>query len=180
MNHDDHVRLIRNGVSPGGKQVWGDFGSGWGAFTLALRDVAGPAVEIWSVDRSESSLRAQRAEFDRRFPGTNLHLLVADFTQPLELPPLDGIVAANSIHYVRDQAGLLRDWRRYLAQGGRLVIVEYEMERPNSWVPYPVSFRALGSLAAQAGFAAPRLLEAHPSRRSPQMYAAELQLVATV
>ena len=37
MDHTDHVNLIRAGVSTGG--VWADFGSGGGAFTLALADV---------------------------------------------------------------------------------------------------------------------------------------------
>src|SRR4051794_2008208 len=95
MNHDDHLRLIRDGVPNAPGQVWADLGSGWGAFTLALRDAAGPDVEIWSVDRDVSALRSQRAEFDRHFPGTLLHQVTADFTRPLELPPLDGIVAAN-------------------------------------------------------------------------------------
>ena len=43
MNHEDHVRLLRKGiVEPGG--VWADFGSGAGAFTLALADLLGTEV----------------------------------------------------------------------------------------------------------------------------------------
>ena len=38
MNHDDHVRLIREGVLGGGI-AWADLGSGSGAFTLALADL---------------------------------------------------------------------------------------------------------------------------------------------
>ncbi|TMD25838.1 MAG: class I SAM-dependent methyltransferase, partial [Chloroflexi bacterium] len=50
MNHEDHVRLLRKGiVEPGG--VWADFGSGAGAFTLALADLLGTEGSIYSVDK---------------------------------------------------------------------------------------------------------------------------------
>jgi ubiquinone/menaquinone biosynthesis C-methylase UbiE len=174
VNHDDHVRLLRNGVPTGGAQTWADFGSGRGAFTLALRDLAGSEVEIWSVDRDASALRAQRDELARRFPGTALHTVTADFTETLTLPPLDGIVAANAIHFVRDQRALLARWRRYLKADGRLVVVEYEREQAISWVPFPLSFRRLMLLAEETGFADAVLLDAHPSRQSPHIYSAML------
>ncbi len=57
MNHADHVRLLRGGVpAPGG--VWADFGSGEGAFTLALADLLGTSGEIYSVDQDAGALRA--------------------------------------------------------------------------------------------------------------------------
>lgn len=173
MNHNDHVDLIRNGIAePGG--MWADFGSGWGAFTLALRDVAGDEVEIWSVDRDAGSLRTQRAAFEQQFPGTRLHMLQTDFTAALDLPPLDGIVAANSIHFVRDRVALLRRWRGYLKPTGRLILVEYDTDSGNQWVPFPVSFASLPALTRQSGFAAPSGLHRRPSRFSGAMYSALL------
>src|SRR5688572_18745707 len=126
MQHADHVRLIEAGIVAGAGGVWADFGSGSGAFTLALRDVAGPDVEIWSVDRDAGALRSQQSAMERQFPGTRLHLTADDFTRPLALPLLDGIVAANAIHYVRDRVALLRRWRACLKPGGRLILVEYD------------------------------------------------------
>ena len=172
MNHDDHVRLIAAGVGRGG--VWADFGAGTGAFTLALRDVAGPDAELIAIDRDRSALRALRAAMERHFPGTRLRLAEGDFTGPLALPPLDGILAANAIHYVpsRDQGALLRRWRGYLKPGGRLILVEYDADVGNRWVPYPVSFTALAALTAEAGFREPVLLGVVPSRFLGRMYAA--------
>jgi ubiquinone/menaquinone biosynthesis C-methylase UbiE len=172
MNHEDHVRLIEGGIGHGRGGVWADFGAGSGAFTLALRDVAGSEVEIIAVDRDRSSLRDLQAAMERRFPGTRLRLLDADITGQIPLPPLDGIVAANAIHYARDHAGLLQRWRGYLKRGGRLVVVEYDAEVGNRWVPYPMSFTALGRVAPGAGFAAPALLATVPSRYLGRMYAA--------
>ena len=178
MQHADHVRLIERGIERGRGGVWADLGSGGGAFTLALRDLAGPEVEICSVDRDAGSLRVQQAQMERQFPGTTLRVLAEDFTQSLPLPLLDGIVAANSIHYVRDRAVLLRGWRRYLKPAGRLILIEYDSGEGNRWVPYPVSFASLPRLAGTAGYASPELLRTYPSRFLDGMYAALLRPVA--
>ena len=174
MNHADHVRLIEAGIDRGAGGRWADFGAGSGAFTLALRDLAGPNAEIIAVDRDRTSLRALHAEMQRRFPGTHLETFAADFAADLELPPLDGILTANAIHYVpwREQEALLRRWRTYLNPGARLIVVEYDAASGNRWVPYPVSFLSLGPLAEAAGFTEPILLGAVPSRFLGRMYAA--------
>jgi SAM-dependent methyltransferase len=172
MNHDDHVQLIANGIEAGGGGVWADLGAGTGAFTLALRDVAGPETEIYAVDRDPSSLRALQAAFDRHFPGTNLHLQTADFTGPLDLPPLDGIIAANAIHFVRDHVALLRQWRDYLQPDGRLVLVEYDTDDGNRWVPYPISFASLARVARAAGYRELTLIGSRGSRFLDRMYGA--------
>ncbi len=173
MNHDDHVRLIAGAFDRSGG-VWADFGAGWGAFTLAIRDLAGPESEIYALDRDRSALASLRDGMIRMFPETYLHLLEGDIRQPLDLPPLDGIVAANSLHFVdrKQQAATLRRWSALLKPGGRIVIVEYDSNDPNQWVPYPISFRRLGSLTREGGFPAPVLLATHPSTWHGQMYAA--------
>jgi ubiquinone/menaquinone biosynthesis C-methylase UbiE len=176
MNHDDHIHLIEHGIERDSGGVWVDFGAGSGAFTLALRDLAGPDVELIAVDRDQSSLRSLRSAMERQFPGASLQLINADFRQELLLPPLDGIIAANAVHYVADQAALLRGWRHYLKPGGRLIVVEYDTDSGNRWVPYPLSFAALTRLAPAAGFTVPRLLGARPSRFLGRIYAAMTSL----
>jgi ubiquinone/menaquinone biosynthesis C-methylase UbiE len=172
MNHHDHVLLIAPGIPPDSGGVWADLGSGSGAFTLALHDIAGPDVEIWSVDQDRHALQDQQKAFVRQFPGAPLHLVNADFTKPLELPPLDGILSANAIHYVADPVALLRQWIPYLKPDGRLIIVEYDADSGNRWVPYPVSFNTLQTIAPAAGYRAPVLLNTVPSRFLGRIYAA--------
>jgi ubiquinone/menaquinone biosynthesis C-methylase UbiE len=164
MNHTDHVRLIAPGVPANAGGRWADFGAGTGAFTLALRDVAGPDVEIIAIDRDAGDLRELQRAIERAFPGTLLRTHAADFTRPLELPPLDGILAANSLHYVRDQVALLRRWHGYLAPGGRLIVVEYDTDRGNHWVPHALSFETFTAIAQEAGFTAPERIGTQPSR----------------
>ena len=180
MNHDDHVRLISGAFDRTGG-VWADFGAGWGAFTLAIRDLAGPECEIYAVDRDRSALASLRDGMIRMFPETYLHLLEGDIRQPPELPPLDGIVAANSLHYVdrKRQAVTLQRWRSLLNADGRIVLVEYDSNNPNQWVPYPISFERLGRLTREAGLPAPTLLAEHPSRWSGGIYAAMIEMATS-
>ena len=180
MNHDDHVRLIAAGVGRDSGGVWADFGAGSGAFTLALRDLAGPEADLIAVDRDRGSLRALRTAMERQFPGTRLRTVEADFRDALHLPPLDGILAANAIHFVPEQAALLRRWQDYLKPEGRLIVIEYDADVGNRWVPYPLSFAAFGPIARAAGFAAPVRIGTYPSRFLGQIYAAATAPAARV
>jgi len=171
MDHADHVRLIAEGVAGGGT-TWADLGSGIGAFTFALADLLGPTGTIWSVDRGASALREQARALGARFPGPALRQLVADFTRALDLPPVDGVVMANSLHFVRDKLPVLRLVRGYLRDGGRLVLVEYDADRGNPWVPFPLSFATWRDLAIAAGFVNTHRLHAVPSRFLGSIYSA--------
>lgn len=164
MDHTDHVNLLRAGIpSPGG--VWADLGSGRGAFTLALADLLGPGAVIYSVDRDGRSLQEQERVMKARFPAVVVHYRVGDFTTLLPLPPLDGVVMANALHFVPydDQEAVVRLVKGYLKPGGRLIIVEYDAERGNLWVPHPLSYSAWEKLARRAGFDHTEKLASRPS-----------------
>jgi ubiquinone/menaquinone biosynthesis C-methylase UbiE len=171
VNHADHVRLIREGVSGGGR-VWADLGSGEGAFTLALADLLGPNGSIHTVDRDRGAIEVQLERLRDRFPDVPVTSVVGDFTAPIDLPPLDGIVMANSLHFVREKAPVLELVRGYLRPGGRLVLVEYGADRGNPWVPYPLSFATWSRVAAGAGFRDTRQLATVPSRFLGSIYSA--------
>jgi SAM-dependent methyltransferase len=171
MNHDDHVRLIREGVLGGGI-AWADLGSGSGAFTLALADLLGAGSHIYSVDRDARALREQQAALQARFPAVTLEQRVADFTRPLDLPPLDGVVMANSLHFQRRKEPVLALVRGMLKPGGRLVLVEYNADKGNLWVPHPLSYPTWEKLALANGFVGTRLLATVPSRFLREIYSA--------
>jgi SAM-dependent methyltransferase len=175
VDHHDHVGLLRGAVEPGG--TWLDAGAGTGAFTLALADLLGDGGRIVAVDRDRGALRANEAEVRRAFPGVAIDAVVADFTGPLELPVLDGIVAANSLHYVRPerQAAVIEALVGHLRPGGRFVVVEYDADHGNHWVPHPFSAVRWPALAAAAGLMDPRMLGRVPSRFLGAIYSAEAQ-----
>lgn len=171
MDHDDHVELIRGGVTDAG-QVWADLGAGRGAFTLALADLLPEGSRIYAVDRDEAALHANAREIRKQFPEAQVTYLRGDFTGSLRLPGLDGIVMANSLHFQRDQPAALATVCANLRPGGRLVLVEYNIERGNPAVPYPVPYRRWTELAAAAGFKATELLHRRPSRFLSEIYSA--------
>lgn len=171
MDHADHVLLIRDGVVGGGT-TWADLGSGEGAFTLALADLLGPDGSIVSVDRDGDALAAQGRRLREAFPRVGVTPLVADFAQPLDLPTLDGVVMANSLHFERDPLAVLRLVRGHLRPAGRLVVVEYDSDHGNQWVPFPFSFSAWTRIAGEAGFRGTRRLASVPSRFLGSIYSA--------
>ena len=173
MNHGDHVALLRGGIhQPGG--VWADFGSGTGAFTLALAELIGPAGVIYSIERDRSALAQQERSLRERFPTSIVHYCVADFTRPIRdsVPALDGIVMANALHFQRSQEPIVQLLRSYLRLQGRFILVEYNLEQGNSAVPYPVSYRQWEDLAQRCGFTRTQRLMTRPSRFLKEIYSA--------
>jgi ubiquinone/menaquinone biosynthesis C-methylase UbiE len=172
MDHADHVNLLKPVNLPSGG-TWADFGAGSGAFTLALRELIGPHSNIYAVDKDRRGFNEMEKAHREKF-GTaqNLHTVRADFTGPLSLPPLDGIVMANSLHYFKDREKVLRHVRSFLKVNGILLLVEYNVDSGNMWVPYPLSFETFQGLAPRAGFGEPRLLATAPSRFLREFYSA--------
>lgn len=171
MNHHDHVNLIRHGIpAPGG--VWADFGSGTGAFTLALAELIGSAGQLYSIDQDQRALREQARAMEKQFPAMKVQYVTADFSRPLDLPALDGLVMANSLHFHREKDAIIQLMRSYLRPEGRLILVEYNADKGNMWVPYPLSYASWEMLARRNGFEETRLLATVPSRFLGQIYAA--------
>ena len=163
MNHDDHVGLIRGGVDGAGPR-WLELGAGEGAFTLALADLLGAGGSIVAVDRDRRALANLAERLDAAFPAVSVRTIAADFGGGLPPGPFDGVLAANSLHFLRDPVPVLRTAAASLAPGGRVVVVEYDADRGNPWVPHPFSAARFPELAAAAGLADTRPLGRVPSR----------------
>jgi len=169
VDHADHVRLLREGVTRGG--TWADLGAGTGAFTLALAELVGPSGEVIAVDRDRGALH----ELERalRPGGATVRTLGADFTKPIAVNSLDGVVMANSLHFVRDKSPVLALVHTMLKPSGRLLLVEYDTDNGNPYVPHPLSFETWRALADAIGFTGTRKLATVPSRFLGRIYSAE-------
>ena len=165
------LRALTGGVNPGTSSPagapptplhWADLGCGAGTFTLALAEYLVPGSTIDAIDLSPT-IRQQTT-------GNNVHIVpraadfvtadfvaadfvTADFVtagfgraglHPADFASrgsLDGILMANSLHYVDDQPRLLQRLHAVLKPGALLVLVEYDTDTAVSrWVPYPISF----------------------------------------
>lgn len=165
MNHNDHVNLIKPAFldeTPNASLA--DFGAGSGSFTLALREVTDSTATIYAIDKDQSSLRELEKSFSAKFRSTsNLITIQSDFSKPLSLPPLDGILMANSLHFFKDKIKVLKHIKSFLKPNGKLIMVEYNVDKGNTWVPYPFSFSTFESMCKESGFDAPTLLAIHSS-----------------
>jgi ubiquinone/menaquinone biosynthesis C-methylase UbiE len=177
MDHKDHVDLLRPAnVAQGG--TWADLGSGNGAFTLALRELVGSDATIYAVDKDRRALgeleNLHRARFGPPSSPltTNLITLNQDFSRLRDISALDGVVMANSLHFFKDKEKILNHVREILKPHGALLLVEYNVDLGNMWVPHPLSFEAYRALAPRAGFSEPRLLAKAPSRFLKEFYSA--------
>ena len=172
MDHNDHVNLLRPAnLTPGG--TWADLGSGNGAFTLALRELVGLDATIYAVDKDRSALRVLDDAHQSRFSTSrNLIPLNQDLSRLSDVPPLDGVVMANSLHFFKDKEKVLRHVHGLLKPNGVILLVEYNVDSGNLWVPHPFSFETYRSLAPRAGFSEPRLLTKVPSRFLKEIYSA--------
>ena len=162
MNHADLVALLRPGIHEKGGR-WADLGAGEGAFTLALAELLGPGAHITAIDKDARALRGI---------GSGIETRVADFTKPMDLHDLDGVVMANSLHFVADKAPVLRSVRDMLRPGGRLIVVEYSTDRGNPWVPHPFTYPTWVRMAEAAGLLGTEQLHSVPSRYFGSMYSA--------
>lgn len=167
------MNLIREAIpEPGG--TWAELGSGRGAFTLALAELVGPSGIIYSIDQNAGVLNEQKRAIERRFGDLQplMHYLKADFSQLLDLPPLDGLLMANSLHFQRDKKPVLRLVYDYLSPGGKLILVEYSLLHGNTWVPHPIPFEEWEELTQEIGFVGTHLLGTRPSRTMREIYSA--------
>jgi ubiquinone/menaquinone biosynthesis C-methylase UbiE len=169
----DLLALIERGVDRGRAEArWADLGAGEGAFTLALAHLLGPGAHITAVDRDRDSLLVLDREMRRRYPGTRLVVVNADFTRPLDLNGLDGVVMANSLHFVRNKPPVLDAIQAMLVPGGRLIVVEYSTDSGNPWVPHPLSLGSWMRMSEAAGFTGTEQIGSVPSRYFGSMYSA--------
>jgi SAM-dependent methyltransferase len=150
---------------------WADLGCGAGLFSYALAHFLPTGSHIYAIDRVLSLKGGPTPNGVEVIPQRK------DFvTDPLELQNMDGFLLANALHYVKNKPALIDKLKGSLNRNGRLLIVEYNTDRPVPiWVPYPVSFASLTSLFRSAGYGVVQKLGERPSRFGGTMYAALIQ-----
>jgi SAM-dependent methyltransferase len=164
----EHARdliRVKEGFGPA-PQSWYDLGCGSGTFTLALAGLLAAGSTICAVDREKRPLDAIPDSYE----GTSIRKLPANFLDAtFALPALDGILMANSLHFVKEQASLLTKISR---SAKRLLFVEYDGGSRSIWRPYPLPFNKLRLLTLESGFVSFVRLAERPSRFGGTLYSA--------
>ena len=161
--------LLRPAVSATGG-VWADLGCGEGIFTYLLTTMLQPGSQIYAVDNSQAALLALRRHLTEFNQMVTVQPQLADFTRPLNLPPLDGMVMANSLHFVSAKRSVLVELVKLLKPGGAMVVVEYNTNRGNSAVPHPLDETQFLKLMAEIGLGQARIAARAPSTFLGEMY----------
>jgi ubiquinone/menaquinone biosynthesis C-methylase UbiE len=168
MQLEDAIALIRSSVI-GREGDWADLGAGRGTFTRALASILGPENRIYSVDADAGAV-AELEGVARELP--NVSVTKGDFSQPLDLPALDGILLANALHFVKEHAAVLARLVKLLKPNGRVVLIEYDKRAADRWLPYPIPIASLPALAKAAGLGKFTVTESRPSNYQGIIYAA--------
>lgn len=174
MELKDAIQLItHNYFSTKNKKIWADLGCGSGTFTLALASILEADSTIYAIDTQASAL----AEIPNLYQTVNINKLILDFIKAdLPIHQLDGVLMANSLHYVKDKEAFLTKLKSNLKPDASLVVIEYDSNAANPWVPYPIDFSSLNALFLKLGYTKIKKLN---SRRSVygnrQMYAALIE-----
>lgn len=168
MDLKDAIALIKHtpATSPA---VWADLGCGSGLFTYALANLLETGSTIYAWDKGHTALSGLPNPHHIDIKPGQLDFLKDD----LPVSELDGVLMANSLHYVREKAAFINKVSAHLREHGAFLVVEYETTKANRWVPYPVPFSALKTLFNKAGFADAVKLNERPSLYGAgHMYAA--------
>lgn len=159
MQLRDAINLVKSApVDNIHPTIWADLGCGSGLFTRALASLLGERSTIYAVDSVAQTLPA----FFR--PSLDIRFVEMDFEkETLDMPPLHGILMANSLHYIKDKTALLEKLKTALTGDGQFIVVEYDTMMANPYVPYPIDWAHLTTRFGEAGFAHVTRLGERPS-----------------
>ena len=157
MTTEEAIALIKPGIRHA-IGTWADIGAGTGMFTQALAEVL-ESGKIIALDKSPHTLYNLVKEYQYTHPDSaiEIEIVEADFNAILNLPPLDGIIMANALHYALDPLKAMKNVTQSLKEDGVFILIEYDTETANPpWVPYPVSFERFTEICMKARLPKPK------------------------
>jgi len=168
MNIQEAIAFIKPGVTLNGlPQHWADLGCGSGTFTSALAQLLPRESTIVAVDSAPQQLDSKM--------GNHVSVLFqqADFEKDkLYLQGLDGILMANSFHYIQNKELLIKHLEKSFKQEKKFLMIEYETQLSNPWVPFPIPFTKLKDLFSRLDYPSVKKMNERQSAYGGKMYTA--------
>jgi len=168
---DKARRLLRPAIPEGSGGAWADLGCGDGIFTYQLAALLQAGSKIYAIDNDRRRLQSLQQNLSGQRLPASIQPQQADFTRALALPPLEGLLMANSLHFVKRKQPVLASLVDLLQPGARLVVVEYNTGRGNYAVPYPLDETQFLNLARTLGLEQAQIVSRVPSTFLGEMYA---------
>ncbi len=169
------ITLIKNGIQPSAiPQTWADLGAGSGLFTKALSTLLPDGSTIYAIDQETKALNSIVLPSGKIL----LKKVTIDFANdPIVVEPLDGVLMANALHFVQDKFAFIEKIKKAVKPSAKIVIVEYDRDTANPWVPYPISYKSLQRLAEDSGLASIAKIGSTPSKyHGANIYSALLEV----
>jgi ubiquinone/menaquinone biosynthesis C-methylase UbiE len=131
--HVAHARFahpVRNvaslGIAPGMKIA--DFGSGSGAYTLAIAESLANSGHVYAIDVQRDLLRKTKIEATKR-GYKNVEIIWGDLeysgATKIADGALDMVLISNLLFQINDKDAVIREAWRILKPAGRLVIIDW-------------------------------------------------------
>jgi len=134
LSYHSEVPLRTLELAPGAKAL--DVGCGWGDTAIQLAKLVGPTGSVLGLDCCEEFLEKGRA--DARAAGlTNVRFVTADVqTYPFERE-YDFCFSRFGMMFFSNPVAAMRNIRRALKEGGRLMFVVWRALEDNPWAGIP-------------------------------------------
>ena len=126
-------------------QNWADLGCGKGLFSQAISEFLEDESTIFAFDIEKQKIQSEN----------NIHIKFSQKNiekEELGVTGLDGIIMANSLHYIADKRNLIEKLKKNLKPTGKFILIEYDTKNANPWVPYPITRAESRKLFSETGF----------------------------
>lgn len=114
------------GVEPGMKVA--DFGSGSGAYVLAIAEALAGSGQVYAIDIQKDLLRRTKNEAEKK-GYKNVEILWADLEAPLGSKIADDalelVLISNLLFQIEDKRQVLHEAKRILRPNGRLAVIDW-------------------------------------------------------
>ena len=135
------------------EMVFADLGCGTGYFAVSA---AMRVKKVYALDIQQEMLDILRGKIEKQ-KLTNIEtILSGESSIPLPDCSVDVLFMANVFHELEDRESILKEVKRILARGGRMVIVDWKKVKMDFGPPVEVRLAAEEVISACRGF---RLLE---------------------
>lgn len=128
------VEFLRsNGLSSG--MCIADIGCGPGFFSLPAADIVGKSGKVYAVDIQKEMLE----ELKNRNPPQNVHVHIVHSSEnhiPIEDGTCDIVFTAFVFHETSDPILFLKELKRLLRPGGKLLLLDWQKKEEEKGPPY--------------------------------------------
>lgn len=154
-------------------EKWAIFGVPNKNYVYAIADVLGLSGQVHAVDKSKRKLAVINPEVKGL---AKINLENKDFLAAKLFDDLDGVFLPYSLHKVANPMKFLGQVMLSIKVDGKLLILDYNTQRANPRLKYPVDIKRLNSLTKKLALPEPKILQKTRARFGRESYLAQIKI----